>query len=137
MSQNQTFLIKDLFSKISIEDSIIQEADRLHAELFEEIKVYTQNLSHGPCQLMRNQRSPGNPCFTFNFWSRDENDDSHGLLATTVHWCTEAANGDLLVKSQLASIKYIKEQWSYVVFKGIAEEFLRSGTCLVGGHDYM
>ena len=43
MSQNQTFLVEDLFSRISIEDSIIQEADRLHAELVEEVKVYAQN----------------------------------------------------------------------------------------------
>ena len=86
---------------------------------------------------MPNQRSPGNPCFTFDFWPRDEDDERHGLLATTVHWCTEASNGDLLVKSQLASIKCIKEQWYRYAFQGIVEEFPRPGTYWVGGHDYM
>ena len=134
MSQDQTFPLRGVISKASIEDSIIQEADRLHAELVEEIKVYAQNWSHRPCQLMPNQRSPGNPCFTFDFSRRDGSCPSNGLLATTVHWRTEAANGDLLVKSQLVSIKYIKEQWHHSVARGIAEEFLCTGTYLVGGH---
>ena len=128
MSQDQTFPLRGVISKASIEDSIIQEADRLHAELVEEIKVYAQNWSHRPCQLMPNQRSPGNPCFTFDFLPRDEDDEYHGLLAATVHWCTETSNGDLIVKSQLASIKYVKEQWYYSVFKGIVEEFPRTCT---------
>ena len=137
MSQNQTFLVKDLFSRSSIEDSIIQEAHSLHNELIKEIEVYTQNLCHGPFQLMPNQLSPGNPCFTFDFWPRDKDDGHHGLLATTVHWCTEAANGDLLVKSQLASIQYLKEQWYQSALEGIVEGFPCTGTDSVGGHDYM
>ena len=137
MSQNQTFLVKDLFSRSSIEDSIIQEADSLHNELIKEIEVYTQNLCHGPFQLMPNQLSPGNPCFTFDFWPRDKDDGHHGLLATTVHWCTEAANGDLLVKSQLASIQYLKEQEYYGVLCDIAKEFSRTGAYSVGRHDHM
>ena len=137
MSQNQTYFVKDLFSRSSIEDSIIQEADRLHAELVEEIKVYAQNWSHRLCQLMPNQRSPGNPCFTLDFWSGDEDDECHGLLAATVHWCTEASNGDLLVKSQLASIQYLQGQVYYDLFREIAEEFPRTDRFWVCGHGYM
>ena len=132
MSQNQTFPLGGVISKASIEDSIIQEADRLHAELVEEIKVYAQNWSHRPCQLMPNQHSSGYPCFTFDFWPRDEDDDSCGLLATTVHWCTEAANGDLSVKSQLASIQYHNEQVYYDVLGDMVEEFPRTFTDSVG-----
>ncbi|KAK7685867.1 hypothetical protein QCA50_011214 [Cerrena zonata] len=79
---------KDLPPRAIHEETISQEASQLHDKLVNDLAHLQSGIS-----------------ITYDIWA---DDSLGGFSAVTVHWCEESSTGDLVIKSELAALRYAR-----------------------------